>query len=610
MDLSAISNNIIKFRSKQLVQNATSSTLNQSFASSKLAGLHSDTISFGNIDLVATAETKMVNYIKALLEEKQVQPDQPIQITTDKQYLPFVKLMVREAYKMGAEVLINTKEPELEKLRDEAKAKARAKGEDLVDFEWKKLKTKYLEENNALFITFNEDNSPYKKAKLTQTELNAVIKKNNIQIPRDIQKKLEIIPSEIIDGKLNLRKGQPLRISADREHEPNVLKLVEYAYNNGSGPIEVVYSESSYNNLGRSFYEFASDKVLTEVPDWLIAKHHEYIDKNVASIDLEGDDPKALDGISPERITANSAATGKALKFSFDDQSRPWTIYYAPTTKSAIYAYPENKKGAIATPEEKLAALEQAAEHVAKINRVGQGTTHINKLKRIAETINNNKFKEIHFISKDIDPETQKPKTNLYIGLSPKSRFATAAEKTIPGKQEFVANCPTEEVFTSPDKRKTHGYVSATMPLSINGYIVDGIYMEFGEDGKITKFKATENEEIFKQHIEKHENANMLGEIALVADSPIYEQKRIFNSTLLDENATCHIAVGRGFPTCIEGYENTTNAAEIAKLVADNNVNDSTTHDDFMIGGPDIIVTGIKEDGTEITLIENNQFQI
>ncbi|HBH18639.1 MAG TPA: hypothetical protein DDX14_06855, partial [Cyanobacteria bacterium UBA9579] len=407
---------------------------------------------------------------------------------------------------------------------------------------------------------------------------------------------------------LNVKEGQPVRIGGEREHEPNILKLVEYIYQTkGPVPIEVNYNERHPNNFGRTKLQYASDKVLEEVPQSMIEQFQEYLDKNTARLFLDGDDPNELEGVDPKRISKNSAAVGKALK---DIRNKmivecPWNIYYAPTTKSAISAYPE-----FGTDE--IKALDKAADDARKINRVGKVHEHTDKLQQVANSLNdlikNQGLDTVHFIS--VDPATKKPdgKTDLYIGLSEKSKFQ-AAKETTPSGQTYIANTPTEEAFSTPDKTKTRGVVCATMPLNLNGNLVKGIQMKF-ENGKAVEVKADENEEILKEHVKMHEDADMLGEVALVAGSPIFDLGRVFNNTLLDENAACHIAIGSGYSSCIEGADEIKNNEEKKAYLEKYNVNDSTTHNDFMIGGPNVVVEGITKDGKHITLIQDNKFQI
>jgi len=588
-----------------------------------LQTLKSDTVSFGgnksvmntqsvNEKQLASGKTKLQAYASDLLKnELQLQPDQPLKITADRNFLPLVEIMQEQAYKMGSgRVIIEIKDPIIDGLNK--------KYGQTPNSEWKQLRDKELEENNAASVEFDKENSPYKAAGLTDSEAKAVVNANKVNIPEDVAKKLELDPKDVLEGMLNIRKGQPLAIVAEREHEPNVYKLAEYALKNGSGSVEVTFTEPK-DTITRNFLQYAKEELLTTIPQYQLAKVENNYKACTARLILEGEDPNSLEGIDQERIDKNNKARAIAIKPIRDkfEDTYPWTILYAPTTMSAVSAYPNIK--------DPIKALAAAAKDAPEILRKGKFGEHAKELERRANVVNNLDLKEIHFYSADVNPKTNKRDTDLYIGLSPKAHFMSACEKTLSG-QKFVANVPTEEVFSSPDKTKTRGWVTSTLPLALNGNIVEGIKMEF-ENGKAVKVTADKNEKIIQDHvkaIEKtdektgekiiDESAAMLGEVALVAGSPIYKisEKKggVFNSTLLDENAVCHIAVGRGFNNCIKGYNDIKDENERKALIEESKINNSTIHTDFMIGGPDVIVEGIKQNGEKVTIIKNDKFQI
>lgn len=588
-----------------------------------LQTLKADTISFGRKKSVmntqtikekqlASGKTKLQAYATDLLKnELQLQPDQPLKITADKNYLPVIEILQEQAYKIGSgRVIIEIKDPIIDNLNK--------KYGQTSDTEWKQLRDKELEENNAASVEFNKENSPYKAAGLTSAETNAVVNANKMNIPAEVAKKLELDPKDVLEGMLGLKKGQPLAIVAEREHEPNVYKVAEYALKNGSGSVEVTFTEPK-DTITRNFLQYAKEELLTTIPQYQLTKVENNYKACTARLILEGEDPNSLEGIDQERLDKNNKARAIAIKPIRDkfEDTYPWTILYAPTTMSSVSAYPNIK--------DPIKALAAAAEDAPEILRKGKFGEHAHELERRAKAVNDLDLKEIHFVS--VNPKTKKPdgKTDLYIGLSPKAHFMSACEKTLSG-QKFVANVPTEEVFSSPDKTKTRGWVTSTLPLALNGNIVEGIKMEF-ENGKAVKVTADKNEKIIQDHvkaIEKtdektgekilDESAAMLGEVALVAGSPIYKisEKKggVFNSTLLDENAVCHIAVGRGFNNCIKGYNDIKDENERKALVEESKINNSTIHTDFMIGGPDVIVEGIKKNGEKVTIIKNDKFQI
>jgi aminopeptidase len=581
-------------------------------------GTETDKVEFQNKDNKATAETKMIAEIQKTIDGLNLKADQPVKIKASSEYIPYVNLMSREIYKKYNNLLEQEKsknngfeekglsrveieivDEKLEKLRQDYKA---------PKFEWKEKRDAQLKDQNAIFLDFNKNNNPYKSAGLTPQETKEVIGTIKPDIPKETQKKLKINPEEVVDVLLNLKKGQPIDIQAEREHEDNVCDLVKYIYETkGPVPVNVTFTERTPNNFTRTMLENASEKVLETIPQYFVERYQEILDKNSARLLLEGGDPNRYAGISQKRITPYSVAVGKAI-MTINDRLRfecPWNVYYAPAAALAATSYPECNG-------DELKALDMAADDARKINRVGKFKEHTQNLRRVLNGLNKLVTEEglntIHFVS--LDPKTGKPdgKTDLNVGLSEKSRFSGAIEKT-PSGQEFMPNTPTEEVFSTPDKTMTNGVVSASMPLCLNGNIVEGIKMEF-KDGKIVNVSADTNENIIREHIKMHENADMLGEVALVAGSPIFDLGRVFNSTLLDENAACHIALGSAYSCCIEGADSIKDPNQRKEYLNKYNVNESTTHNDFMIGSPNVMVEGITKDGKKITLIKDNKFQI
>ena len=564
-------------------------------------------------DHLQKAENKMTAYVQEKLRQANFKPGTPLKIITTKENMPFAKLMAKEAYKMGSgEVYVKKIDPELDKFTGEK-------------FEYEKKKDAILESKGIVNLDLGDAVSAYKDAKLTPAQTEAVKGHYFVQLDDEAHKLLEqlVDPKEVLVGKLGLKPGQPLMIQASREQEPLVLKLAEYAHNVlGSKTVEVFYDEGRPNHLGRIRTENASEQVIKEIPEWTKDRFQEYIDKQVARLILRGPDPYVMKGVSDEKMALESKAGAeysKTIKFYREDNSTQWCIYYAPTTKSAVVAYPEYVKGEVPTKEEALAALKHAAKDAFAINRVGKAEAHFANLQRVADIMNEQKFDKIRFLRKD--PQTGKVLTDLKIGMMPKDKFICAEEKTVPNNPgeepvTYVANCPTEEVFASPDNMNVQGFVTATLPLSLQGKIIKDLYVEFDNTGKIIqdKIDASENAQVFRDHVKNYDGADRLGEVALVADSPIAKTGRLFLDTLLDENATCHIAIGGGFAECLEGASKISNPEELKKFKEENHCNISDTHVDFMIGGPDMLVQGVHvdDDGKETytTLIEKDQFQI
>lgn len=557
-----------------------------------------------NNSYLNTAESKMVGYINSYLQNYiNLKPNQPLKIVTDKSNMPFVKLLTREAYKMGSGyVIVDVKDPVLDSYSVNKNSN------------WITARDNKLALSGGVEIDLSKPNLSYVLSGLTGEEMGAIQSAYFVNLPQELERKLEVNAKEIIVDKLHLEKGQPLFISGNREHEKNIHAIVDFAYRYGAGPIEVKINEDGRNNLERSFLEYGKEELLKNPPSWVVDRYKEFISKRTARLVLEGDDPDELKGVNPDRITLKNSKYSEALKFFHEDRSTPWLIYYIPTTKSALSAYPE-------AGNNPLIALNMAADDAKKINRVGD-TKHIEQLKSFASKINKLNLDAVHFISRDRNPITGVPKTDLTVGLSKGikgiskgSVFIGAESGTVPYNQRYVANCPTEEVFTSPDRTKTRGHVTTTLPLSLNGNIVKDLYVEFDNTGNIIipNIKASDNLDIFKKHVEKHKGATMLGELALVADSPIFHLGRIFNNTLIDENAACHIAIGKAYTECLDGSEKIS-PKEVKDFEESSKINhDATTHIDFMIGSPDVYVEGLRYEPngslTKIPLIMNNKFQ-
>jgi len=219
---------------------------------------------------------------------------------------------------------------------------------------------------------------------------------------------------------------------------------------------------------------------------------------------------------------------------------------------------------------------------------------HCTTLFNRANFLNENNFDAIHL--------KNSKGTDIVIGLPENHNWLAAKEKAQDGV-EFLANIPTEEVFTAPHRLKANGKVVNALPLVENGNIIDDFYLEF-KDGKIVDFGAQKGYETLKGLIETDEGTRYLGEIALVSkQSPIAKQNRLFFNTLFDENASCHLAIGKGYPSCVKDF-----LSLDEKQLFERGINNSIQHVDFMIGTPDMHIEGIKKDGTRVVIFENGDW--
>ena len=307
-------------------------------------------------------DKKMRTKVNEILDkEVQLKDGQALSVKGDKNHVPFLKVFAEEAYKRGASnVNIEIREPELEKMK--------AKYLTEPDFEFVKKKEEHFKD--AAKLEFNALNNPYKMSGLTAKEAYAVQK--TPQIPAKTQEKLALNPAEIVDTILNLQKGQPLRISAEREHEPNVLKIVEYAYKKGAGPIEVNYTEYG-NPFGKAKLKYAKEEYLKQVPDYFKEMWQERVDRKEASLWLDGEDPEGMSDVDPKRLIMQSKAVSSVVSpIRNNGPESQWNIYYAPTTMSVRSAYPDIK--------DTMEALDVAATDARKITRTGNLKAHAQKL--------------------------------------------------------------------------------------------------------------------------------------------------------------------------------------------------------------------------------------
>lgn len=590
--------NSVNFTNVNLYKNNKNMTMDNSvhIPNMKMKGaLKTDTVSFTSLHNL-TPNQKMKTYALQLLKDNAFKENRKIHIIAESKYLPFMNVLSETAYKKGSgNISMKVIEPELEALKKKHNIK------ETFDFEKENLEE--LKQQNAIILRFNDKNNPYKLSNLTKTEEAKEFEKTKTIVPKEVYDEFKISPKEVFKDALDVREGQPVSIYAEREHLPIVEKLVDYLYGENKTKLVTVNMtrDSQINKL-----KFAKDSVLEEAPTATKRMKEEFYNKDVAYLVLDGEDPRMMEDIDSDRIVKNSRATRKSLE---EIQNKivneiPWLVYYAPTTKSCVDAYPELKN-------EPVKALSKAFKDANKINRMGHLHEHVENLSHRANKMNellDNGYRTLHYVS--VDAKTGKPdgKTDFKVTMSPNSQFMAAKTHFAKYNHNTMCNIPTEEVFTSPQADTAEGVISATMPLSLNGKIVEGIRFKF-EKGKMVDIKADKNEEMLKKHISANDNADRLGEVALVAGSPIAETGRLFNSTLLDENASCHLAFGNSYSMCIKGADEFKEYKDMKNFLKDLKINSSPTHNDFMVGGKNVNISAINEKtGDTIDVIKDDKF--
>ncbi|EGO8326528.1 aminopeptidase [Enterococcus faecalis] len=380
-----------------------------------------------------------------------------------------------------------------------------------------------------------------------------------------------------------------LQISVDQA--PLARLITEEAYRLGAAEVIVQWSDET---IQREFLAHAATDRIENVPQYKIDQTDDWIAKGASRISVVSSNPDALAGVDAQRVAAFQAANGKALvnlRKATQANKVSWTVVAASSEGWAAKVFPE-----LATSEEQVDALWNEIFKTTRIyeeNPVIAWDIHDKKLQEKAAELNEQQFTALHYTA---------PGTDLTIGL-PKNHLWEGAGSYNARGEEFMANMPTEEVFTAPDSRRVDGYVSSTKPLSYAGTIISGMKFTF-KDGKVVDFSAEQGEEALKNLLAIDEGAKHLGEVALVPDpSPISQSGLIFYNTLFDENASNHLAFGSAYAFNLQGG---TEMSE--EELAEAGLNRSQTHVDFMVGSDKMNIDGIKEDGTIVPVFRNGDW--
>ena len=390
---------------------------------------------------------------------------------------------------------------------------------------------------------------------------------------------------------LNVQKGQRLVISSPVECAFFARMCAKEAYDIGCKEVVMNCHDDA---MARMKYLQADDGIFDEVALWRRHFFNDYALEGAAYLAISASDPENFKGVDTGRIVRAQQASGKALK-DFDrlqmSSGFPWCIASIPIPSWAKTVFPN------AAEEDAMTKLWDAIFKAVRIS--GDGTAvekwnqHLATLHERLEKMNAFNFKSLHY--------TNSLGTDLTVEL-PEGHIWEAGNDVTQSGQPYIANIPTEELFTSPLKTGVNGVVYSSMPLVHDGAIIDKFHFVVKE-GKIVEAHAEKGEETLLGAISVDEGASYFGEVALVPyDSPISNQKILFYNTLFDENAACHIAFGEAYP-CLEGGQKMDKEELKAR-----GLNDSITHVDFMIGTPDLSIVGTTHDGKEIPVFVNGNF--
>ncbi|MCI8910351.1 MAG: aminopeptidase [Oscillibacter sp.] len=406
-----------------------------------------------------------------------------------------------------------------------------------------------------------------------------------------MREKLQEYARLLVRVGLNVQRGQRMVISSPVECAAFARLCAQEAYDAGCYEVVMNWNDDA---MTRMKYLHAGEEVFDHVPLWRRHFFNDYALEGTAYLAISASDPENLKGVDSRRIIRAQQASGKALK-DFDRLQMcggfPWCIASIPIPSWAARVFPDRGDG------EAVEALWDAIFAAVRVTGDGKAVErwqdHLATLHRRVDRLNALRFRSLRY--------QNALGTDLTVELPEGHIWEAGNDVTLSG-QEYIANIPTEEIFTAPLKTGANGVVMASMPLVHDGNVIENIRFVVKE-GRIVEATASRGEETILAAISVDEGAAYFGELALVPyDSPISNTGLLFYNTLFDENAACHIAFGEAYP-CLEGGQQMTKEELKAR-----GLNDSITHVDFMIGTPDLSIVGTTHDGREIPVFIDGNF--
>ncbi|MGX6962749.1 aminopeptidase [Vagococcus xieshaowenii] len=395
----------------------------------------------------------------------------------------------------------------------------------------------------------------------------------------------------IVKTGVNVQKGHTVVVNIDVEQAELARLIVKEAYKLGASNVSVQWSDDV---VSREFFANATEENLTTIPQYKIDEMQSWVDEGASRISVVSKNPDAFAGIDSDRIAKYQLASGKAmfpLREATQANKLSWTVVAAAGKDWAAKVFPD-----LESNEAQVDALWDQIFKTTRIyseNPIAAWDDHDKTLCAKADELNAEQFDSLHYTA---------PGTDLIIGLPKNHRWEGAGSDNVRG-EHFMANMPTEEVFTAADNRRIDGVVSSTKPLSYAGTTIEGMVFKF-ENGRVVETTAEKGEDVLLKLLETDEGARSIGEVALVPNqSPISQSGIVFYNTLFDENASNHLALGSAYAFNVEGGTEMTQE-ELAAA----GLNRSNTHVDFMIGSADMNIDGIRADGTRQPIFRNGEW--
>ncbi|MGC6767158.1 aminopeptidase [Enterococcus sp. LJL128] len=395
----------------------------------------------------------------------------------------------------------------------------------------------------------------------------------------------------IVETGVNVQPGHTIVLHIDVDQAPLARLITEEAYQMGAAEVIVQWTD---DQIQKSFLTHADEQYLENYPAYKADQVNDWIDREASRISVVSSNPDALAGVDSQRVATYQSTAGKALlglRKATQANKISWTVVAAAGKEWAAKVFPDLK-----TTDEQVDALWNEIFKTTRIyeeDPVAAWNKHDQTLAAKKEALNKEQFTALHYTA---------PGTDITIGLPENHLWEGPGSYNARG-EKFMANMPTEEVFTAPDARRVDGFISSTKPLSYAGTTISGMKFTF-KDGQVIDFSAEEGQKALEGLLQIDEGAKRLGEVALVPDpSPISQSGITFYNTLFDENASNHLALGSAYAFSIK---NGTSMTE--EELTEAGLNRSQTHVDFMVGSDQMNIDGIRKDGTRVPVFRNGDW--